>query len=60
MIALIAAGRAGLTLDPGDIIITGTPSGVGHARTPPEFMQAGDILETGIAGPGTLRNKIGS
>jgi 2-keto-4-pentenoate hydratase/2-oxohepta-3-ene-1,7-dioic acid hydratase in catechol pathway len=49
---------AGLTLEPGDIVLTGTPAGVGHARTPPEFMTVGQVLETEIAGLGTLRNKV--
>ncbi len=57
---LIAELSAGLTLEPGDIISTGTPSGVGHARTPPEFLKAGDTLETEIAGLGLLHNKIGN
>lgn len=56
---IIAELSAGLTLEPGDIISTGTPAGVGHARTPPEFLKAGDILETEIAGLGLLRNRIG-
>ena len=56
---IIAELSAGLTLDSGDIIATGTPSGVGHARTPPEFMQSGDILETEVVGLGKLRNRIG-
>ena len=56
---IIAELSAGLTLEPGDIISTGTPAGVGHARTPPEFLKAGDILETEIAGIGLLRNPIG-
>ncbi len=55
---IIAELSAGLTLEPGDIICTGTPAGVGHARTPPEFMQTGDVLETEIRGLGLLRNKI--
>ncbi len=55
---IIAELSAGLTLEPGDIISTGTPAGVGHARTPPEFMAAGDILETEVEGIGLLRNKI--
>ena len=42
----------------GVIILTGTPSGVGHARTPPEFMKPGDIMETEVWGIGILRNKI--
>jgi len=57
---IIAELSAGLTLESGDIISTGTPAGVGHARTPPEFMQAGDVLETEIVGLGLLRNAIGA
>jgi len=56
---IIAELSAGLTLEPGDIISTGTPAGVGHARTPPEFMTAGDVLETEVYGVGLLRNRIG-
>jgi len=56
---LIAELSAGTTLEPGDILSTGTPAGVGHARTPPEFMKAGDVLETEVYGVGLLRNRIG-
>ena len=56
---IIAELSAGLTLEPGDIISTGTPAGVGHARTPPEFLKAGDLLETEVAGIGLLRNRVG-
>lgn len=56
---IIAELSAGLTLEPGDIILSGTPAGVGHARTPPEFMRAGDVMETEITGLGLLRNRIG-
>jgi 2-keto-4-pentenoate hydratase/2-oxohepta-3-ene-1,7-dioic acid hydratase in catechol pathway len=56
---LIADLSAGMTLEAGDIISTGTPEGVGFARTPPEFMKPGDLLETEIEGIGTLRNPIG-
>ncbi|MBI3452282.1 MAG: fumarylacetoacetate hydrolase family protein [Rhodospirillales bacterium] len=45
-------------LEPGDVIVTGTPGGVGFARTPPEFMKAGDMCEIEITGVGTLRNRI--
>jgi 2-keto-4-pentenoate hydratase/2-oxohepta-3-ene-1,7-dioic acid hydratase in catechol pathway len=55
---IIAELSQGLSLEPGDIIATGTPSGVGHARTPPEFLKPGDILESEIAGLGSLRNTI--
>lgn len=55
---IIAELSLGLTLEPGDIIATGTPPGVGGARTPPEYLKPGDVLETEIAGIGTLRNPI--
>ena len=55
---LIAELSLGLTLEPGDVISTGTPSGVGFGRTPPEFMKPGDVLETEIEGLGLLRNRV--
>ncbi|WP_322013744.1 fumarylacetoacetate hydrolase family protein [Paraburkholderia sp. J12] len=57
---IVAELSRGLTLEAGDIIATGTPPGVGHARTPPEFMYPGDVLETRVAGIGVLRNTIGA
>jgi 2-keto-4-pentenoate hydratase/2-oxohepta-3-ene-1,7-dioic acid hydratase in catechol pathway len=49
----------GITLEPGDVIFTGTPSGVGHARKPnPVWMRHGDVCEVEIEGVGTLRNPI--
>jgi 2,4-didehydro-3-deoxy-L-rhamnonate hydrolase len=45
-----------VTLWPGDLIFTGTPSGVGYARTPPRFLHAGDVLTSYIEGIGELRN----
>jgi 2-keto-4-pentenoate hydratase/2-oxohepta-3-ene-1,7-dioic acid hydratase in catechol pathway len=56
---LIAELSAGMTLEPGDILSTGTPQGVGYARTPPEFLEPGDLLETEIEGIGILRNPVG-
>ena len=56
--ALIESLSHGLTLEAGDIIATGTPDGVGFARTPPEFLQDGDIMETEVEGIGTMRNRI--
>jgi 2,4-diketo-3-deoxy-L-fuconate hydrolase len=53
--ALIAKLSAVLPLEPGDVIFTGTPAGVGAARTPPRFLRAGDQLVTTIAGVGELR-----
>lgn len=47
-----------MTLLPGDIIATGTPDGVGVARTPPEFLKPGDVVETEVEGIGKLRNVV--
>src|SRR5215470_14249810 len=46
------------SLAPGDVIATGTPAGVGHRRSPPLWMKAGDVLEVEISGIGTLRNPV--
>src|SRR5262245_48042336 len=46
------------TLQPGDVIVTGTPGGVGAARNPPEFMKPGDVCEVEISNVGLLRNVI--
>ena len=48
----------GLTLEAGDVIATGTPQGVGMGRTPQEFLQDGDVVDTEIEGIGTLRNTV--
>jgi 2-keto-4-pentenoate hydratase/2-oxohepta-3-ene-1,7-dioic acid hydratase in catechol pathway len=55
---IIAELTNGLTLEPGDIIATGTPSGTGDGRKPPEYLQPGDILETEIAEIGMIRNPV--
>ena len=47
-----------MTLEPGDVVITGTPAGVGYARTPPVFMKPGDICEIEIESIGILQNTI--
>jgi len=47
-----------MTLEPGDILVMGTPSGVGHARKPPLWMKAGDVCEVEIETIGVLRNPI--
>ncbi len=54
----IADLTQGITLEPGDLVVTGTPSGVGHARKPPLWMRAGDVCEIEIEGVGVLRNPI--
>jgi len=55
---LIAHLSHSLTLLPGTVILTGTPAGVGFARTPPVFLQPGDVVEVEIDGIGTLRNPV--
>ncbi len=55
---LIATLSEGMTLEPGDVIATGTPSGVGYARTPPVFMRPGDAINIEIEKIGVLTNTI--
>ncbi|MGY4623336.1 fumarylacetoacetate hydrolase family protein [Bradyrhizobium sp. USDA 4486] len=55
---LVALISVGMTLLPGDLIVTGTPAGVGAARTPPVFMKPGDVCEVEIEGLGILRNPV--
>jgi 2-keto-4-pentenoate hydratase/2-oxohepta-3-ene-1,7-dioic acid hydratase in catechol pathway len=55
---LIAWISQGCTLEPGDVILTGTPGGVGAARTPPRWLIDGDVVEITIGGVGTLRNPV--
>jgi acylpyruvate hydrolase len=55
---LIALLSEACTLQPGDLLVTGTPAGVGFARKPPVFMKAGDICEVEVEGVGTLLNPV--
>lgn len=55
---LIAELSRGMTLEPGDVIATGTPEGVGFARTPPEFLADGDVMEVEIEKIGVLKNRV--
>ena len=55
---IIAELSSGMALETGDIILTGTPSGVGFARTPPEFLKPGDVMEMEVGGIGVLRNRV--
>ena len=55
---LIAHLSRGLTLEPGDVILTGTPGGVGVARNPQRWLEDGDVVEITIEGIGTLRNRV--
>ncbi|MFT7494452.1 MAG: 2-keto-4-pentenoate hydratase/2-oxohepta-3-ene-1,7-dioic acid hydratase in catechol pathway [Alteromonas macleodii] len=55
---LIASLSEGLKLEPGDMIATGTPSGVGYAMDPPQFLKDGDVVACSISGIGTLSNTV--
>jgi 2-keto-4-pentenoate hydratase/2-oxohepta-3-ene-1,7-dioic acid hydratase in catechol pathway len=47
-----------MTLEPGDVVATGTPSGVGYARQPPLFLAPGMVVEVEVEGIGVLRNTV--
>lgn len=49
---------AGMTLEPGDVVFTGTPAGVGASHKPPEFLKAGDVVRVEITGLGALENPV--
>ena len=55
---LIAYISAAMTLEPGDIIATGTPGGIGSARKPPVLLRPGDEVEVGVEGLGVQRNRV--
>ncbi|MFZ1386479.1 MAG: fumarylacetoacetate hydrolase family protein [Thiolinea sp.] len=57
---IIATLSRAMSLEVGDIIATGTPSGVGFARNPPEYLHPGDVVECEVEKIGVLRNRIGS
>ena len=57
---IIATLSRAMTLEVGDIIATGTPSGVGFARNPPEYLHPGDVVECEVESIGILRNRISS
>src|SRR2546429_6789303 len=56
-IAVVAYISTVITLNPGDLIFTGTPGGVGAARQPPRFLRAGEVVRTSIEGVGELRSE---
>jgi len=56
--AIVASASRGRTLRPGDVILTGTPGGVGFTRVPPQFLRDGDVVEAEIEGIGVLRNRV--
>jgi 2-keto-4-pentenoate hydratase/2-oxohepta-3-ene-1,7-dioic acid hydratase in catechol pathway len=55
---LIVYLSQGTTLQPGDVIATGTPGGVGDSRKPPRYLREGDVVEIDVTGVGTLRNRV--
>lgn len=55
---MLASLSEGFTLKPGDIFLTGTPSGVGYARETPSFLQPGDVVEVEVEGLGRLKNPV--
>jgi 5-carboxymethyl-2-hydroxymuconate isomerase len=55
---IIAHCSRAFTLEPGDVIATGTPGGVGDSRTPPRYLEEGDVVEISVEGVGTLRNPV--
>lgn len=55
---LVSGLSVACTLEPGDVIVTGTPAGVGMGRTPPLYMKAGDVFEVEMDGIGVLRNAV--
>jgi 2-keto-4-pentenoate hydratase/2-oxohepta-3-ene-1,7-dioic acid hydratase in catechol pathway len=57
---IISTISQGTTLEPGDIIATGTPAGVGNGFQPPKYLQPGDIIEIEVEGIGVLENRIKS
>ena len=58
IVELIQYASAGMTLEPGDVIATGTPGGVGDSRTPPRYLRDGDVVDVWVDGVGTLRNPV--
>ena len=55
---ILAELSAGMTLEPGDCVATGTPEGVGDGRQPPEYLHPGDLVEAEVGGIGVLRNRV--
>jgi 2-keto-4-pentenoate hydratase/2-oxohepta-3-ene-1,7-dioic acid hydratase in catechol pathway len=58
VVDLIEYLSRGLTLEPGDVIATGTPGGVGHRRDPPRYLREGDVVEVSVTHVGTLCNPV--
>jgi 5-carboxymethyl-2-hydroxymuconate isomerase len=57
--AILSFASQALTLEPGDLVLTGTPAGCGAFRSPPVFLRPGDVVEVVAEGIGVLRNPVG-
>ena len=58
IVELVVYCSAGVTLEAGTVIATGTPGGVGDSRVPPRYLREGDVVEITVDGVGTLRNPV--
>ena len=58
VVELIQYLSQGMTLEPGDVISTGTPAGVGDSRTPPRYLRDGEVVSVTVSGVGTLTNPV--
>ncbi len=58
VVELIQYLSQGMTLEPGDVISTGTPAGVGDSRTPPRYLRDGEVVAVTVSGVGTLTNPV--
>lgn len=58
IVNLVKTLSEGTTLQPGDVLATGTPAGVGFGQDPPTFLKPGDTVEISVTGLGTLRNRV--
>jgi 5-carboxymethyl-2-hydroxymuconate isomerase len=56
---ILSFASQAMTLEPGDLVLTGTPAGCGAFRSPPVFLQPGDVVEVEVEGIGVLRNPVG-
>jgi 2-keto-4-pentenoate hydratase/2-oxohepta-3-ene-1,7-dioic acid hydratase in catechol pathway len=55
---IVAFASRTITLEPGDVIATGTPAGVGHYQSPPRYLDDGDVMRCEIAGIGAIENRV--
>jgi 2-keto-4-pentenoate hydratase/2-oxohepta-3-ene-1,7-dioic acid hydratase in catechol pathway len=58
VVELIVYLSRGMALQAGDVLVTGTPAGVGDSRVPPVYLQEGDVVDVTVGGVGTLSNPV--